>query len=339
MNTEFSIGSTVVVDIGATKIMAACASNSIEGETVTIPTPSRSQEEFVFHLVDLIRRVHPSPTRIVVATPGAVDTLSDRHIDPANLGFSRIPLRDLLMAHFTVPIDLIGDAEAGAIAEFAAGAAATAHVNDGIYLTVSTGIGAGLVLDGRLRVHNGVGEIGHTPVFCATNAICGCGATGCLETVASGTGVAAQANALASRSRYLSSIATDRPLTARDVCHAAEDGDPIASEIHTNCVSALAKVVAVLVRTLALEAVVIGGGFGVGAELCEPIEEAVRNLTRASQLPIDTLFLEAGFGRRSVLVGAALVAGHPDFRSEEDPRPSILAQSPWGIALLGKDAA
>lgn len=327
--------STVVVDIGGTKIMAALASDSIGGDTRTIPTPLDGPDKFIGGLIDLIRSVHPSPSRVVVATPDAVDRVGHQHIELANIGVSRLPLRETLENDLDVEVHLIGDAEAGAVAEFAAGAAAAVNADDGIYITVSTGIGAGLVLDGRLRVHDGVGEIGHTPVRPESGIVCGCGAVGCLETVASGSGIAGRATAVANQSPYLSAVLATRPITARDVSEAAEQGDAKAAELIADGVAALAEVTAGLVRALAPQVIVLGGGFAVGTSLRDPLERAVRVRLSASRVPIRTTFLEAGFGRRSVLAGAALLAGHPDFRAGVDLRPAALARSQWGTSLLG----
>ena len=326
---------TVVVDIGGTKIMAALASAAIAGKTVTIPTPSECPEEFVCGLVELIRCVHPAPTQVIVANPGAVETGRKQDLESANLAFSRLPLRELLESRLGGAVHLIGDAEAGAIAEFAAGAAAEIGASDGIYFTISTGIGAGLVLDSQLRVRNGVGEIGHTPIGSRQGIRCGCGALDCLETVASGSGVASRATTLAADSPYLSAILAERPISARDVTNAADQGDELAERLLGEAVAALAGVTAALVRALAPAVIVFGGGFAVGGKLRAPLERAVHDLVSPSQLPVMTRFLEAGFGRRSVLAGAALVGGQPQFWATGQVRPLALADSAWGRAVLG----
>lgn len=334
MTHQHHLGSTVVVDVGGTKTMAALAAALGSTAPAVLRTPA-DHDSFVAAVAGLVRDAHERPEYIVVATPDPVDECSVGG-GMANLSVDAPSLARALEKEFGASVSLVGDAEAAAIAEFGLGAAAEAGVDDGIYLTVSTGVGASMVLDGRLRVHPGVGELGHIPVPAAGGIHCGCGGVGCIETISSGTAVAVRATASAAESPVLSAIVRSRSITAHDVARAAAEGDPVARRVMDEGVAALASVVAHAVRTLAPEVIVLGGGYAIGTGLCGALERAVANLLVGSTVPTRTRFATARFGRASVLVGAALVAGDADWRNRTVRE---LAATPRGFALterLGK---
>jgi glucokinase len=257
--------------------------------------------------------------------------------DAANLGRGALPSSTELEAALGVPVEVVGDVEAGAVAEFGAGGLGEP---DGVYLTVSTGIGAGLVLDGVLRDRDGAGEFGHVPVAAAIaqGLVCGCGGIGCLETIASGRGVAARAMLEADRSPAIAErLLAPGGVSARELAELADRGDPVSQRILDEGVDALAVAVVGLIRTLAPATIVVGGGFAVGAGISDRLEDAMRPYLRGSRLGISTVVRPAAFKRRSVLVGAALMADPT--RGVGPISPRELAASDWGQRILADPGA
>jgi predicted NBD/HSP70 family sugar kinase len=328
VSTRRPTESTIVVDIGGTKMLAARAAAVVSGEVAHAATP-RDGDALVTAIVELVRSVEAHPDRVVIASPGVIDARTGIVTDAANLGVGTLPSRSDLESALDAPVVVVGDVEAGAVAEFGA---QPRDGDDGIYLTVSTGIGTGLVLDGVLRDRSGVGEFGHVPVAAAAGLICGCGGTGCLETIASGLGITRRAVLLAAGSSALAARVASAPeLTARDVSAFAADGDPVARQVLDEGVDALAMALTGLVRIMAPQTIVVGGGFALGTGLGERLEQAMRPYWKGSRLPVEARIVSAAFGRRSVLVGAGLIAGsdHPDHLM-----PRELASSTWGRLLL-----
>lgn len=190
------------------------------------------------------------------------------------------------------------DANAGAYGEFKCGAGAGCH--DMVYLTLGTGLGSGLILNGDLYTGSSGfgGELGHT-IIDPQGRPCGCGARGCLETVVSGTGIV-----MTARER----MKTDGPLTAEMVCEAASLGDVTARAIFEETGRWLGIACANLINLLNPEVIVVGGGVMASGEmLLRPAIEAARIHAfgpsfRDCRIVQSTLWPDAG------MIGAALLA-------------------------------
>jgi glucokinase len=184
----------VAVDLGATTTRVALAGRG--GEllgTTSSPTPvsGDSAEIITRHLATLIRRVLAragvsSPDAIGISACGPVDHGKGSVVNPPNLPFREIPLVDPLGAGFGVPVRLANDCHAGVLGEVVFGAGAGCR--DLVYITLSTGIGGGVVSSGRLLLgrDGNAAEIGHFHVDTTWNLPCGCGGTGHWEGYASG---------------------------------------------------------------------------------------------------------------------------------------------------------
>jgi glucokinase len=180
----------------------------------------------------------------------------------ANLPFSKFPLTaELSAALGAIPVILESDANCGALGELAFGAGRGAA--DMCYLTVSTGIGMGIIAGGELisGVSGHAGEIGHVPVVPGGRP-CRCGNRGCLEAYASGWALTALGAELQARRAPGGGqvLAAGRAVTARDVVEAAEQGDPECAEIVGDAVELLTSAIQVVRRLLDPEAIVLGGG-------------------------------------------------------------------------------
>ena len=210
---------------------------------------------------------------IGIGVPGIVDPDEGvvKHAVNLDLDGSWLPLRDHLESHLQHPVLVENDVNTAAL-----GAASTLEAGlpvDLAYLSIGTGLAAGLVLDGRLRrgVHGAAGEIGHVPVD--HGDVCRCGQRGCLETVASGSALDAAWPRGGAR-------------TAESLFAAAAGGDPDAVAVRDRFSAAVAAAVRLLVLTVDVEVVVLGGGV---AAVGEPLQLAVADALRKQAT--DSLFL------------------------------------------------
>lgn len=203
----------------------------------------------------------PLICRVGVGVPGLVDTERGTLRHAVNLGVNGddLPLRDLLASRLGVPVVVENDVNVAALA-----ARALVEADDVVYLSVGTGLAAGLVIDGRLRrgEHGAAGEIGHLPID-PSGSECGCGQVGCLETIASGRALAR-------------AWPTPDGPPAADLFAAAADGDVKAIAVRDRFCWGVACAVRALGLTIDPERIVLGGGV---SEVGEPLRvEVVRQL-------------------------------------------------------------
>ncbi|WP_431245401.1 ROK family protein [Leifsonia xyli] len=204
---------------------------------------------------------------IGIGVPGMVDTASGHVAHAVNLGLERLELGGMLAGRLGVGVRVENDVKAAALGAYhLLGLTGTMA-----FLNLGTGMAAGIVADGRLwRGSSGIaGEIGHLPVD-PLGPVCGCGQRGCLETVASGSGVARQ-------------WPTDDPLPVRAVFRAAAAGDPGARAITARLAAGIAAAVRVLVLTVDPGTVVIGGGLShLGQRLLDDVHGVLHDWERTS---------------------------------------------------------
>ncbi|MDE5922057.1 MAG: ROK family protein, partial [Muribaculum sp.] len=190
----------------------------------------------------------------------------------------RIPLAELLREAFGVPVALTNDANAAAIGEMTYGVAR--GMKDFIMITLGTGVGSGIVVNGQLVYgHDGfAGELGHVIVKPSNGRMCGCGRTGCLEAYCSATGVARTA-------REFLETRTDKSLlrnfaiesiTSKDVYDAAVQGDKLAKEIFEYTGKIMGEAFANFIAFSSPEAIILFGGLSRSGDLLmKPIKEAM----------------------------------------------------------------
>lgn len=197
-----------------------------------------------------------------VGMPGLVDVERGAVKHAVNLGVDGdwLPLGDLLGGRLGTPVVVENDVNVASL-----GAVAMSGEDDLVYLSIGTGLAAGLVLGGRLRRgdHGAAGEIGHVPVD-PVGALCQCGQRGCLETIASGSALAA------------AWPADDVP-PAQALFAAALAGDPAAVAARDRFAAGVASAVRVLSLAVDPRTFVLGGGV---AQLGEPLREAVADALR-----------------------------------------------------------
>jgi glucokinase len=199
-----------------------------------------------------------------IGAPGAVLYKEGVVIESPNLpDWHYVPLRRLLQERLSCPVMVENDADAIALGEGGYGAAR--GIRNYLVITLGTGVGGGLVLDGKLwrGPHASAAEVGHFPVE-PMGYPCGCGSRGCLETVASATAIVRMAIEAMESGRdteihRLSGGSIDN-VDAEMVSRAARQGDEVAQSIFNSVAVALGMVLAGIVNLLHLEAIIIGGG-------------------------------------------------------------------------------
>jgi glucokinase len=223
-------------------------------------------------------------------------------------GWVDVPIVALAEQEFGIPAVLENDATAAALGEFRYGAGV--GISTLLYLTISTGIGGGAVIDGRL--HRGAagngGEYGHIMVRPGGRA-CLCGRRGCLEAYASGSSIAARAtDALSSSAAPASTLRALPTVQAQDVAAAAAAGDAIARALWDETTQLLSVAITDLVNVVEPDLVVLGGGVTrAGDALLQPIKTQV--LSEAMRPAASVVRIElAGLGDVVCAVGAAALA-------------------------------
>ena len=221
-----------------------------------------------------------------------------------------IPLAQMLTQKFGIPVNLTNDANAAAIGEMTYGAAR--GMKDFIMITLGTGVGSGIVINGQVVYgHDGfAGELGHVFVRKPNGRSCGCGRNGCLETYASATGVARTAREFLEIRKEPSLLRQipNNEITSKDVYEAAVAGDKLAQEIFEFTGTILGEAFADFVAFSAPEAIILFGGLSRAGDLImNPITEAMeRNLLNIWKGKIKVLFSELKESDAAVLGASAL---------------------------------
>lgn len=242
-----------------------------------------------------------------IGCPGLCDVPAGRVITAVNLGWHNVPVTRLLQAELAIPALLDNDANCAALGEQWCGAASgSRHM---LMLTVGTGVGGALILDGRIYHGLGwAGEFGHIHIA-PDGPRCNCGQIGCLETVSSATAIAAAAGRAieSGRAPGMAALAAagNGRIDARLVITAARGDDPVAVEILRRAGSYLGDVTAGLVGALNPELVVVGGGVsGAGDLLLEPMRESIRQKAMPGPGSVVRV-VGAQLGNDAGLIGAA----------------------------------
>lgn len=307
----------VGVDIGGTKTAVVVSTHAPEiawrKEFPTLPT--EGPEHAVCSILELVgqglRETHTRPSALGVSCGGPLDRVNGVIQRPPNLpSWDNVEIKRILEDRFAVPCHVENDANAGAIAEHRFGAGqGCRHM---VFLTLGTGLGAGLILNGNIyHGANGMaGEIGH--VRLTESGPSGFGKSGSVEGWASGGGMAQRAEDFI-RSAVESGVSTSltngtTPVTARDVGLALADGDPVAERIVHDTGVRLGEALAILVDLLNPERIVLGGlALRLGDSLLGPArvrveEEALRASSDVCEI------VPAALGERIGDVAALCVA-------------------------------
>lgn len=281
----------VGLDLGGTNIVAGCVAedgSSIHG-VKHVPTGAEEGPDAVVRRIIAAAKESIAETKAEVpgaevigagvGAPGPLDTKSGIVLLTPNLGWVNMPLRQRLQEGLGLRTALDNDANCAVLGEWWRGAARGTRMTVG--LTIGTGIGGGIIIDGRLYhgASDIAGEVGHMTID-ANGRRCKCGNYGCIEAYASGPNIALRAvEALESgaESSLPSYVAGDlRKITAQTVYQAAQSGDELALEVVRDTAKFLGAAVASLINIFNPEAVVIVGGVTLAGEsLFEPLRREV----------------------------------------------------------------
>jgi len=324
----------LALDYGGTKLSAAITTPSsrvwLDHARVLAP-PNHNARYDQAAMLDLARKIlnGRQPSAVGVSFGGPVDAtrgvvILSHHVP----GWENFPLRDQLQKEFGAPATVDNDANVAALGEykFGAGFVETLHATSLLCVTVSTGVGGGWILDGKIfhGAESMAGEIGHTIVqprpernevkskdASAQLPQCVCGRYGCVESLASGPAIARDARARLVETMHASSLRAFAPnrlheLTALDVASTANDGDELAQEIMDNAAHALGFGIGTAITLMNPERVVIGGGVSKSGERWW---RGVRESARANTLPqMRVDIVPAALGDDTPLWGAVALA-------------------------------
>jgi glucokinase len=311
------------VDLGGSKILTAVTNS--QGKMLSHDhsiTPAPKGHEAVIQ--SILESAHRALERadvdiseliaVGIGAPGLSNPETGILFTSPNLpGWRDVPLRDIMQERLGKKTFVINDANAAALGEFHFGAAR--GIRNFIYITLSTGIGGGIIIDGKIYsgAIGAAGEVGHMTID-DDGPICNCGNRGCWEMLASGTALAREA-----RHRIKEGVATSileyaegdvEKVTAQVIHSAAEQGDGLAKELIARTGYYVGVGLANLINIFNPELIVIGGGLSnIGYMLLEPAfkvagERAYKEAFQAVR------FASAGLGRNSGVLGAAAFALH-----------------------------
>lgn len=266
--TEHYLG----VDLGGTKILTAVSDE--KGNIITSSRVSteadRGQNQVINNIMSSINSVLSQTDltltdikRIGVGSPGPLNISEGIVVESPNLGWENVPLVDILKEKTGIAVVLENDANAAALGEkwFGIGK----DVDNLIYITVSTGIGGGIIINRRILhgANDTAGEIGHFVVH-TDGPICGCGNHGCFEAVASGTAINSLGRELAIKypDSLLYKMVKGDPekIDGRIVAEAARHGDKMAEQIWHDEARYLGIGIANLLNIFNTEMIILGGG-------------------------------------------------------------------------------
>lgn len=286
---------TIGIDIGGTKIAGGLITDRGRlVHRVVIPTLAVRGREVslgqVYRLIDRMLRLAGGKSGIRgvgICAPGPLDVRKGVVVNPPNLpGWREVPLGELVQQRFGLSALVENDANAAGLAEALFGAAV--GYRDIFYVTLSTGIGTGIIIDRKIyHGKNGVaGEGGHVVIDFRSPYRCGCGTRGCIEALASGPAMVRRARVLLEQEHSSPSLLRSaerigqKGLTPKVIAEAAARGDALARSILDETGHYIGVWLGCIVSLLDPEAIVIGGGVSqIGKPLFDRIREAIPHFT------------------------------------------------------------
>ncbi len=306
------------IDLGGTNIAVGLVdeNNKIIAQDSTPTLAEREYTEIVKDMAMLCKKVTESADYtmddvlgIGIGSPGSIDNENGVVIYTNNLNMKNAPIADEMRKYFDIPVNIENDANAAAYGEYAINGGG---VDSFIFITLGTGVGGGIVLDGKLyRGFNGAGgELGHVPLI-YNGYPCTCGRKGCWESYASVTALIRQTKEAIEKNpdSLMKKIAEEEgKVSGRTAFMAAKQGDAAGKAVVDQYLEYVAEGICGVVNTFQPERLLIGGGISKeGDYMLEPIKKYVQNNTYNRDLPITkieiaTLFNDAG------IIGAAFGA-------------------------------
>ena len=243
--------------------------------------------------------------------PGIANTATGEIIKCPNMGWNHLPFREEVRKHLDIPIFIDNDANVAALAESVAGV--SAGTSSSVFITIGTGIGSGIILNGKIwnGFHGIGGELGHV-IFALNGVPCSCGNHGCLERYCSATALirmAREAVAVHTDTLIMKKVGNDiTKIEARTVIDAARESDPLAMEVFGRFIDQLAQAVANVVNFLDPEVIVLGGGVSkAGSFQLDPLHSKYTKYVLYNDQPLPEIKL-AVLGPEAGIIGAAMLS-------------------------------
>ncbi len=298
----------IAVDIGGTQIRAACyPEEGITPLSITRIATKHPAVSPLGRLYESIETVWPSDQKvrgIGIASPGPLNPFEGKILVTPNIpGWENLPICNSITERFSVPAYLGNDANLAALAEWKFGAGRGYH--DLVYLTISTGIGSGVIIEDRLLLgSNGLAsELGHVTI-CNDGPACPCGQHGHLEAVASGTAIAHWVEQELENG-VESTIPRGKHLSGKELYDAAQNGDRLAIDAFKRAGNYIGQAIANILHIFNPSIVIIGGGVSQsGALLFEPIRESIHKHVMTPYHLEGLILTQAIFGDDVGLIGA-----------------------------------
>lgn len=308
------------VDIGGTNVKIALVDKK-GGISFPKTVPTRAEMGYEYTISNIIQSIKDLMTEAKITAsdlegigfgfPGQIDCDNGIvRILPNIPGWIEVPIAEIMQKEFNVPVKVDNDVRCAALAERSYGAGS--GCKNLICITVGTGIGSGLIINGKIvrGSSNAAGEIGHIKLSLGEGPICGCGDTGCFEAYASGPSIVAMAKeyiAGGKSTKYREIAGSVEAITPAVICQAAKEGDVVAKRIFSTMGEYLGIGLSGVVNLLNPEKIVVGGGVAdAGDLLLEPLRKTLKD--RA--MPIQGAAVEvvpAQLGNTAGIIGASLL--------------------------------
>ncbi|MHB1159090.1 MAG: ROK family protein [Chloroflexota bacterium] len=339
----------VALDLGGTRFRVAVGTDdgSIEWRVSRFTGVHRGLQPVLNDLYDTVEDAlsavddRETVQGMGIAAPGPLDPWTGVIHNPPNMpGWHSVPLKALFEERFGIPVQVANDANLAAVGEHRYGAGK--GFQNVVYVTVSTGIGGGVIVDDRLLLGAGgfAGEVGHMTIDMRGER-CACGNLGCLEWLASGTSIGRQARQLVRSGAHtaLRGLPLDQ-ITAHRVSELAYQGDAVARRLLRDAGVAMGVGIVNLVHMFNPQRVILGGGVSLNAG---PLWwDAIQVTVRARAMESCSRGLEivpAGLGDDAGLLGGVAIAAlDTSGRAEPAATPSgAISLSPGQPAATGRD--
>lgn len=306
------------IDVGGTNVKIALVDDGKIIYSNSVPTYAQMGYEYTVNNIkqaikDLMKETETTAADIKgigFDFPGQVDYKTGVvKLAPNIPGWVNVPIAQMIEEAFHIPTKIDNDVRCAALGEMNFGAGKGCQ--NFVCITVGTGIGSGLVVNGQLvrGAANAAGEIGHIKLQMKDGPICGCGDTGCLEAFASGPSIVAMAQDYlkSGKSTKFREMAGDGEITPYIVAKAAEAGDPVAKRIFTIIGEYVGMGLVSVINLLNPEKVIIGGGVAeAGDLLLEPIRKTV--MERAMVVARESVeIVPAELGNSAGVIGASML--------------------------------
>ncbi len=280
----------LALDIGGTKIASAIVEDGVVSRRQQLTTPQDDSANGMHRiLAQIVQSYDGQFDYVAVASTGIINNGILTALNPKNLGgLAEFPLKASIARHTNKPIGLLNDVQAAAYAEYQY--QDKSAVQNFVFITVSTGVGGGIILDGKLLTQpNGVaGHIGHTVVD-LHGPVCGCGRRGCVEAVAAGRAIEAE------------SSQWEPPCSPKEVFELFRKTDQKATALVRRSAQAIANLIADMRIGLDIQKVVLGGSVGLAQGYLPLVQEYLTAMPSFYHCPTEA----AQSGQDAGLIGAA----------------------------------